>query len=133
MYDSLRPHGLQHTRLPYPSPTSQSLLKLMSIKSVMPSNHLILCRPLPPSALNLSQHWGLLQRVNSSHEVAVKYWSFNFSSSPSHEHSGLISFSIDWFDLLVVEAAQVSYDGTTSNSAAMLTEDVLWMNSLWLL
>ena len=65
--------------------------------------------------------------------MATKYWSFSFSISPSYEYSGLISFSIDWFDLLVVQGAQVSYDGANSNSATMLTEDVLCINSLWLL
>ena len=81
---------------------SQSPLKLMSIESVMPSNHLILCRPLlllpsiPPSI-----------RV-SSNESALhirwpKYWSFSFSTSPSNEYPGLISFRMDWLDLLAVQ------------------------------
>ena len=80
---------------------SQSLLKLMSIASVMPSNHLILSSPSPP-AFNLSQHQGLFQGVSSSHQVA-KYWSFSFSISPSNEYSGLISFRMDWLDLLEVQ------------------------------
>ena len=67
--DSLWPHGLQDTRLPYPSPT-QSLLRLMSIELVMPSKHLILYRPSPP-AFNLSQHQGLFKWVSSSHQVAI--------------------------------------------------------------
>ena len=78
---------------------SQSLLKLMSIKSVMPSNHLILCYPLllPPSILPSI-------RVFSSESVLhirwPKYWSFIFSISPSNEYSGLISFRMNWLDLL---------------------------------
>ena len=96
--DSLWLHGLQHPRLPCSSP-SLSLLKLMSIKSVMPSNHLILCHPLlllPSIFPNI--------RVFSN-ELALrirwsKYWSSNFSISSSNEYSGLISFRIDWFDLL---------------------------------
>ena len=75
---------------------SRSLLRLVSIKSVMPSNHLILCRPLllPPSIF-------VSIRVFSN-EQAVRirwpnYWSFSFSSSPSNEHPGLISFRMDWF------------------------------------
>ena len=78
---------------------SQSFLKLMSIHSVMPSNHLILCRPLllPPSIFPSI-------RVFSNESVLCirwpKYWSFNFSMSPSNEYSGLISFRIDWFDLV---------------------------------
>ena len=79
-----------------------SLLKLMSIKSVMPSNHLILCHPL-----------FLLPSIFSSIRVFLndsvlrirwpKYWSFSFSISPSNEYSGLISFRIDWLDLLPVQ------------------------------
>ena len=65
----------------------------------MPSNHLLIPSPL---ALNLPQFLGLFQRVTSSHQV-VKIWSFNFSINPSNEYSGLISFRIDWFDLLAVE------------------------------
>ena len=81
---------------------SQSLLKLMSIESVMPSNHLILCHPLllPPSIFPSI-------RVFSSESVLCirwpKYWNFSFNISPSNEYSGLISFRIDWFDLLAVQ------------------------------
>ena len=81
---------------------SQRLRKLMSIESVMPSNHLILCRPLllVPSIFPSI-------RVFSSESVLrirwPKYWSFSFSISPSNEHSGLISFRMDWLDLLVVQ------------------------------
>ena len=80
---------------------SWNLLKLMSIKLVMPSNHLILCRPLLlPSILPSIKVF--------SNELALcirwpKYWSFSFSISPSNEYSGLISFRIDWFDFLVVQ------------------------------
>ena len=79
---------------------SWSLLKLMSIESVMSSSHLILCHPLllPPSIFPSI-------RVFSSESVICirwsKYWSFSFSNSPSNEYSGLISFRIDWFDLSV--------------------------------
>ena len=74
----------------------------MSIKLVMPSNHLILCHPPSPPAFNLSQHQALF------HDLALgirwlKYWSVIFSISPSNEYSGLISFRIDWFDLLAVQ------------------------------
>ena len=81
---------------------SWSLLKLMSIESVMPCYHLILCRPLLllpsifPSMRVFSKESALRMRW-------PKYWSFSFSISPSNEHSGLISFRIDWFDLLVVQ------------------------------
>ena len=80
---------------------SQSLLKLMSIQSVMPSNHLILCHPLLLPSVFLSI------RVFSNESALLirwpKYWSFSFSISPSNEYSGLISFRIDWFDLLDVQ------------------------------
>ena len=76
---------------------SMSLLKLMSIESVMPPSHL--CHLSPP-AINLSQHQGLFQCVSSSHQVA-KYGSFHIS--PSSEYPELISFGTDWFDLLAVQ------------------------------
>ena len=79
-----------------------SSLKLMSIQSVMPSSHLILCRPLlllpsiPPSIRVFSNESTLCMRW-------PKYWSFSFSISPSNEHPGLISFRMDWLDLLAVQ------------------------------
>ena len=101
--DSLRPRGLQHTRPPCPSITnSRSSLKLMSIQSVMPSNHLILCRPLLllPS---IFPSIGVFSNESALHIRRLKYWSFSFSSCPSNEHSGLISFRMDWLDLLAVQ------------------------------
>ena len=80
----------------------QSSLKLMSIKSVMLSSHLILCCPLLLPPTNLSQYQGLFQWVNSSHEVA-KVLGFQLRISPSNEHPGLISFRMDWLDLLAVQ------------------------------
>ena len=100
MSDSLRSHELQHTRLPCPSPTPESLLKLISNKSEMSSNHLILCCPLPllPSIFSSI-------RIFSNESVLCirwpKYWSFRIS--PSNEYSGLISFRIVWFDFLAVQ------------------------------
>ena len=92
--NSLQPHGLQHARPPCLSPTPQSLLKLMSTESVMPSNHFILCRPL----LLLPSVFPSI-RVFSSESVLwvrwPKYWSFSFSINPSNEYSGLISFRMD--------------------------------------
>ena len=87
-----------------PLTISQSLLKLMSIMSVMPSNHLILCCPLllPPSIFtSIRVFWNeSILRIRWP-----KYWSFSFSISPSNEYSGLISFRIDWFDLLAVQGS----------------------------
>ena len=84
----------------------RSLLKLMSIESVMPSNHPILCHPLIPPSIFPSI------RVFSNESVLcirqAKYWSFSFSIRPSNEYSGLISFRMDWLDLLVVQRTQES-------------------------
>ena len=80
----------------------QSLLKLMSIESVMPSNHLILCGPLLllPSILPSIK---VFFNESVLHIRWPKYWSFSFNISPSNDYSGLISFRMDWFDLLVVQ------------------------------
>ena len=79
----------------------QSLLKLMSIESVMPSNHLILCPPLllPPSIFPSNR----VSNESVLHIRWPKYWSLSFSISPSYEYSGLVSFRMDWLDLLSVQ------------------------------
>ena len=98
---------------------SRSLFKLMSIESVMPSNHLVLCRPLllPPSIFPSI-------RVFSSESVLCirwpKYWSFSFSISPSNEYSGLISFRMDWLDLLAVQGTLKSVLQHHSSKASSL-------------
>ena len=98
---------------------SQSLLKLMSIELVMPSNHLILCHPLlllPSIFLSI--------RVFSNESVLCirwqKYWSFNFSISPSNEYSGLISFRMDWLNLLAVQGTLKSFLQHHSSKASIL-------------
>ena len=81
---------------------SQNLLKLISIKLVMPSSHLILCRPL----LRLPSIFPSIRVFSNESALHIrwpKYWSFSFSISPSNEYSGLISFRIDWFDLFAVQ------------------------------
>ena len=98
---------------------SQSLLKLMSIKSVMPSNHFILCRPLllllpiPPSIRVFSNELALRIRW-------PKYWSFSFNISPCNEHPGLISFRMDWLDLLAVQGNLKSLLQHHSSKASIL-------------
>ena len=98
---------------------SWSLLKLMSVESVMPPNHLILCCPLfhPPSIFPSI-------RVFSSESVLhirwPKYWCSSFSISPSNEHSGLISFRMDWLDLLVVQGTLKSLLQHHSSKASIL-------------
>ena len=111
-FESLQPHGLQHARSPCPSPTPRSLLRLMSIESVMPSNHLIICHPLLlPHSIFPSI------RVFSNQPILrirwPKYWSFSFSISPSNEYSGLISFRMDWLDLLAVQGTLKIFSNTT--------------------
>ena len=82
--------------------SSWSLLKLMSIESVMPSNHLILCRPLL-LPLSIFPNIRVFSNESVLHIRWPKYWSFRFSISPSNEYSGLISFRMDWLDLLAVQ------------------------------
>ena len=98
---------------------SRSLLKLMSIESVIPSNHLILCRPLL-----LSPSIFLSIRVFSNESVLhirwPKYWSFSFSISPSSEYSGLISFRMDWLALLAVQGTLKSLLQHHSSKASIL-------------
>ena len=111
--NSLRPHELQHTS------NSRSSLKLTSIKSVMPFSHLILCHPLlhlppiPPSIRVFSSQSTLCMRW-------PKYWSFSFSISPSNEHPGLISFRMDWLDLLAVQGTLKSLLQYHSSKALIL-------------
>ena len=99
--------------------SSQSSPKLMSIESVMPSSHLILCRPLlflppiPPSIGVFSNESTLLMRW-------PKYWSFSFSISPSKEHAGLISFRMDWLDLLAVQGTLKNLLQHHSSKASIL-------------
>ena len=87
--------------------TSWRLLKLMSIKSVMPSNHLIFCCPLllPPLIFPSVR---VISNESVFHIRWSKYWSFSFGISPSNEYSGLISFRIDWLDRLAVQETQES-------------------------
>ena len=130
MSDSLRPHESQHTRLPCAArqaslsiTSSRSLLKLMSIESVMPSSHLILCHPLlllppiPPSIMVFSNESTLPMRW-------PKYWSFSFSISPSSEHPGLISFRMDWLDLLAVQGTLKSLLQHHSSKASILRQSL---------
>ena len=99
--DSLRPHGLQHTRLPCPSPTPRACSTLMSIELVMPFSYLILCRPL----LLLPSIFPSIRVFSSELTPRIrwpKYWGFSFIS-PSNEYPGLMSFRMDWLDLLAVQ------------------------------
>ena len=100
MSDSLQPHGRQYARLPCPLPSP--MLKLMSIKLVMPFNHVIPCRPL----LLLPSICPSIRVFANESVLRIRWskdWSFSFTISPSNEYSELISFRIDWFDLLTVQ------------------------------
>ena len=129
MSDSLQPHELQHARPPLSFIISQSLLKLMSIMSVMPSNHLILCclfLLLPsifPSIRVFSNELVLCIRW-------PKYWSFSFSISPSNECSGLISFRIDWLDLLAVQGTLKSLPQDQSSKVSILHHSAFFIVQL---
>ena len=97
----------------------QSLLKRMSIKSVMPSNHLILCYPL----LLLPSIFPSIRVFSNESVLHISWpecWSFSFSISPSNEHSGLISFRIDWFDLLAVQGTLKSLLQLHSSKSSIL-------------
>ena len=116
--NSLQPHGLQHARLPFIT-SSQSLLKLLSIELVMPSNHFILCHAL----LLLPSIFRTI-RVFSNESVLhigwPKYWIVSFNISPSNEYSGLISFRMDWLDLLAVQGTLKSLLQHHSSKALIL-------------
>ena len=108
---------------------SQSLLKLMSIESVMPSNHLILCQPLflPPSIFPSIR---VFSNESALHIRWPKYWSFSFSISPSNEYSGLISFRMDWLDLLAVQGTLKSLLQHHSSKASILWRSAFVMVQL---
>ena len=108
---------------------SWSLLKLMYIESVMPSNHLILCCPLflLPSILPSIR---IFSNESVLHIRWPKYWSFNFSICPSSEYSGLISFRMDWFDLLAVQGTLKSLLQHRSSKASILRHSAFFMVQL---
>ena len=119
MSDSLQPHGLQHAWLsPLSSSISWSLLKFMSIELMMPSNCLILCHPL----LLLPSIFPSIRVFSNESALHIRwpnYWSFSIIS-PSSEHSGLISFRIDWLDLLAVQGTLTSLLRHHSSKASIL-------------
>ena len=106
---------------------SRSLLKLMSIESVMPSNHLILCRPLHllPSMFPSIR---VFSNESILHITWPKYWSFTFNISPSNEYSGLISFRMDWLDLLAVQGTLKSLLQHYSSKAS-----ILWRSAFFII
>ena len=126
MSDSLWPHGLQHARLPW-SPTPGVYSNSCPLELVMPSNHLILCWPLflPRS---------IFPSIFSNESVLCirwsKYWSFSFSISPSNGCSGLISFRMDWLDLLAVQGTLKSLLQHHSSKASILRHSAFFIVQL---
>ena len=115
--DSLRLHGLQHTV--FPATISPRLLKFKSIESVMSSNHLILCHPL----LLLPSIFPSIRVFSNESSFCIrwpKYWSVSFNISPSNEHPRLISFRMDWLDLLAVQGTLKSLLQHHSSKASIL-------------
>ena len=117
-------HGLQHIRPPCPSPTPRAYSN--SYPSVMPSNHLILCRPL----LLLPSIFSSIRVFSSESVLCIRwpeYWSFSFSISPSNEYSSLISFRMDWLDLLAVQGILKSLLQHHSSKASILQHTAFFM------
>ena len=104
----------------------QSLLNLMSIESVMPSNHLILCRPLL-LLLSIFPSIRVFSKESVLHIRWPNYWSFNFSISPSNEYSGLISFTVDLLDLLAVQGTLKGLLQHHSSKAS-----ILWLSAFFI-
>ena len=110
-------------------PNTRSLFKLMSIESVMPSEHLIFCHPvlLPPSIFHSIR---ILSNESALHIRWPKYWSFSFNISLSNEHSGLISFEMDWLNLLAVQGTVKSFLQYHSSKASILQRLALFIVQL---
>ena len=128
MSDSLRPHGLQAARQASLSTTSsQSPPKLIEL--VMPSNHLILCCPL----LLRPSIFPSIRVISNESALCIrwpKYWGFSFSISPSNEYTGLISFRMDWLDLLAVQGTLKSLLQYHSSKASILQHSAFFIVQL---
>ena len=135
VFNTLWPHGLQHTRLPCPSPTPRSCsnTRPWSWYAIQPSHSLL--SPSPPD-FNLAQHLGHLQWISSFHQVA-KLWSFSFSINPSNEYSGQIFFRLTGYISLQTKGHSRVFSNTTvQNHQFFSIQPSLWSNShihTWLL
>ena len=120
MSNSLCIHGLQHTRLPCPSPTPGAYSSSCPVSPrCMPSNYLILCHP----HFLLSSIFPSIRVFSNESVLCIwwpKYWSFSFSISPSNDYSGLISFRMNWLDLLAVQGSLKSFLQHHSSKASIL-------------
>ena len=118
MSDSLQSHEPQHSRPPCPSPTPRVYPNSTSIESVMPSNHLILCHPLLPLP-SIFPSIRVFSNESAFHIRWPKYWSFSFNISPYNDHTGLISFRMDWLDLLAVQGTLESLQHHSSKASIL--------------
>ena len=126
--NSLRPHGLQHDRFPSPSQTPGAYSDSISIESVMPSNCLILCWPL----LLLPSIFPSIRVFSDESVLCIrwpKHWSFSFSISVSNEYSGLISFRMEWLDLLAVQETLKSLLQCCSSKASVFQHSAFFMSN----
>ena len=127
--NSLRPHGLQHTRPPCPSPTPRAYWNACPSRRWCPSNYLILCLPL----LLLPSIFPSIRGFSSASVLHIrwpKYWSFSFSFSPSNEYLGLISFRMDWLDILVVQRSLKNLLQHHSSKASSLRHSAFFIVQL---
>ena len=125
MSDSLEPHGLKAS---LSITNSRRLLKLISIESMMPSNHLLFSHPL----IVLPSIFPSIQVFSNESAVCIrwpKYWSFSFSISPSNEYSGLISFRMDWLDLIAVQGTLKNLLQYHNSKASILQHSVFFQLS----
>ena len=128
MSDSLRPHGLQHAMHPCFSPSPKACSNSSPLR-VMPSNHPILCHPL----LLLPSIFPSIRAFSSESALCIRWpkdWGFSFSISPANEYSGLISFRIDWLDLLAVKGTLKSFFQHHSWKASILQYSAFFMVQL---
>ena len=126
MSDTVQLHELQHARLPCPSVSPRVCSDSLSFESVMPSNYLILCCPL----LLLPSVFSSIRVFSNESALCFrwpKYWSFSFSISPSNENSGLVSFRIDWLDLLAVQGTLKNILHHHSSKALVHRHSVFFM------
>ena len=125
--DSLRPRGLQHARLCVLYSLPKLLLRLMSVELVIPSNHLIHCCPLL-----LPSVFPSIRIFSSKLALCIRWpedWSFSFSVSPSNEYSGLVSFRIDWFELLDIQGTLKSLLQHYSSKASIFWCSAFFMSN----
>ena len=127
--DSLWPHGVEAHQASLSIIISLSLLKLMSIEFLMPSNHLLLCRPCL-LLLSIFPSIRVFSDESALHIRWPEYWSFSFTISPSNEYSGLISFRMAWFDLLAVQGTHKSLLQHHSSKTSVLRCSTFFMVQL---